>query len=125
MNRVILIGRLTADPKLNADVSVAHFSLAVDRKVKKEGGQTADFPNCVAFGKVAEGITKFFHKGMKIALEGRIQTGSYKNKNGETVYTTEVVVDQWEFCESKKAEEPQQENDWVEVPDTVEGLPFV
>ena len=125
MNRVILIGRLTADPKPNADVSVAHFSLAVDRRVKKEGGQTADFPNCVAFGKVAEGITKFFHKGMKIALEGRIQTGSYKDRNGATVYTTEVVVDQWEFCESKKAEEPQQENDWVEVPDTVEGLPFV
>ena len=120
-----MIGRLTADPKPNADASVAHFSLAVDRKVKKEGGQTADFPSCVAFGKVAEGITKFFHKGMKIAIEGRIQTGSYKDRNGATVYTTEIVVDQWEFCESKKAEEPQQENDWVEVPDTVEGLPFV
>ena len=108
MNKTILMGRLTRDPEVrysqgdNAS-AVARFSLAVDRRFKKDGEQTADFINCVAFGKTAEFIEKYGHKGTKFVVEGRIQTGSYTNKDGQKVYTTDVVVEQVEFAESKNS----------------------
>ena len=105
MNKVIAIGRLTRDPDSRATQDgkeVAQFTVAVDRRVKKEGQPTADFIPCVAFGKTAEFISKYFHKGMKIVLTGRIQTGSYTNKDGQKVYTTDVVVEEAEFGESKR-----------------------
>lgn len=105
MNKVILIGRLTRDPEVrysNGGATVARFSLAVDRKFKREGDeQTADFINCVAFGKTAEFIERYFFKGTKMVLEGRIQTGNYTNQEGQKVYTTDIVVEQVEFAESK------------------------
>lgn len=106
MNKVILMGRLTREPEVrysqgdNAS-AVARFSLAVDRRFKKDGDQTADFINCVAFGKTAEFIEKYGHKGTKFVVEGRIQTGNYTNKDGQKIYTTDVVVEQVEFAESK------------------------
>lgn len=106
MNKVILMGRLTRDPEVrytqgdNAS-AVARFSLAVDRRFKKDGDQTADFINCVAFGKTGEFIEKYGHKGTKFVVEGRIYTGSYTNKDGQKVYTTDVVVEDQEFAESK------------------------
>ena len=107
MNKVILMGRLTRDAEVrysqgeNAS-AVARFSLAVDRRVRRDGGeQTADFINCVAFGKTAEFLERFGRKGTKFVVEGRIQTGSYTNKDGQKVYTTDVVVEQVEFAESK------------------------
>lgn len=125
MNKVILMGRLTRDPEVryNGDKAVARFSLAVDRKYS-EG---ADFPSIVTFGKTAEFVEKWFKQGLKIALEGRIQTGSYTNKDGVKVYTTDVIADQVEFAESKKAgEQPQPSGDgWQEIPEGVEDrLPF-
>jgi len=125
MNKVILMGRLTRDPEVryNGDKAVARFSLAVDRKYS-EG---ADFPSIVTFGKTAEFVGKWFKQGLKIALEGRIQTGSYTNKDGVKVYTTDVIADQVEFAESKKAgEQPQPSGDgWQEIPEGVEDrLPF-
>lgn len=126
MNKVILMGRLTKDPDTRqaGETTVTRFSIAVDRRKKTEGGQAADFPSCVAFGKTAEFINKYFHKGMKIALEGRIQTGSY-DKDGVKHYTTDVVADSVEFAESKKADNTQQESgdEWQEMPDNME-LPF-
>lgn len=110
MNKVILIGRFTRDPEIkytDGGTSIARFSLAVDRKYKQEGGPDADFPNCVAFGKTAEFIEKYFHKGMKIGVTGRIQTGSYTNNDGHKVYTTDVVVEECEFVESKTAQSNQ------------------
>ena len=103
MNKVILLGRMTRDAEVRhgeSDSIFARFSLAVDRRFKKDGEeQTADFINCVAFGKTAEFLEKFGHKGVKFIVEGRIQTGSYTNKDGATVYTTEVVADRVEFLE--------------------------
>jgi len=129
MNKVILMGRLVRDPEtrpLTDTMQVCNFCVAVDRKYKKDGGQAADFPNVVAFGKTADFIDKYFHKGMKIALEGRIQTSSYE-KDGRKHYTTEVVAESVEFAESKKVEEKAQENneaeEWVEMPANME-LPF-
>ena len=126
MNKVILMGRLTKDPETRqaGDTIVTRFSIAVDRRYKQDGGQAADFPSCVAFGKTAEFINKYFHKGMKILLEGRIQTGSY-DKDGVKHYTTDVVADSVEFAESKKADNTQQESGdgWVEIPDNVQ-VPF-
>lgn len=107
MNKVIIIGRFTRDPEIkystgeNANAT-ARFSLAVNRRFKnKEGNYDADFINCVAFGKTAEFIEKYFTKGMAIGITGRIQTGSYTNKEGQKVYTTDVVVEETEFVESK------------------------
>lgn len=113
MNSVILMGRLTKDPeaKTAGETTFVKFSLAVDRRFKKEGGQDADFPSCVAFGKTADFINKYFRKGMKMCLEGRLQTGSYTNKDGVKVYTTDVIVDNVEFAESKKAETKVETND--------------
>lgn len=107
MNKVILMGRLTRDPEVRYSqgensMAIARFSLAVDRRRQQnQEGQTADFIGCVAFGKLGEFTEKYLHKGTKIALTGRIQTGSYDNKDGVKVYTTDVVADEIEFAESK------------------------
>lgn len=105
MNKVILIGRLTRDPEVRyteGGTSIAKFSIAVDRKFKKDGdSQTADFPNVVAFGKTAEFIEKYFSQGNRIGIVGRIQTGSYTNNDGVKIYTTDVVAEEVEFVESK------------------------
>lgn len=107
MNKALLVGRLTRDPEIRYSqgenaTAVGRFTVAVDRPYKKEGAeQTADFISCVAFGKTAEFIGKYFTKGRRIAIDGRIQTGSYVNKEGAKVYTTDVVVDHAEFCDSK------------------------
>lgn len=106
MNKVILCGRLTRDPEVRysqgaTQMCVAKYSLAVDRRFKRDGETTADFINCVAFGKIGEIAEKYFRKGTKIIVSGRIQTGSYTNNNGQKVYTTDVVVEEQEFAESK------------------------
>jgi len=109
MNKVLLIGRLTRDPEDRYTqgqqaTSIARYTLAVDRRYKKEGDpQTADFISCVAFGKLGEFAEKYLRKGIKICVTGRIQTGSYTNRDGQKVYTTEVVVEEQEFVESKAA----------------------
>ena len=106
MNKIILVGRLTKDPELSAtqNSSYVRFNLAVDRCFKRDGDEvTADFPSCIAWGKTAEFIDKYFHKGMKLGLVGRIQTGSYTNRDGQKVYTTDVVAEEVEFVESKNA----------------------
>ena len=131
MNKVILTGRLTRDPdvKLSANNStlIARFTLAVDRKGKKN---EADFISCIAFGKSAEFYEKYVAKGMKMAITGRIQTGSYTNKDGKKVYTTDVIVEESEFGESKKAAQEhangQDDNSVpMEIPDVLEEeLPF-
>ena len=113
MNKVILTGRVVRDPEIrysqgqNAS-GVAKYSLAVERRFKQEGQPTADFINCVAFGKQAEFAEKYLRQGTKIAIVGRIQTGSYTNKDGVKVYTTDVVVEEHEFCESKQTVETAQ-----------------
>lgn len=107
MNKVMLMGRLTRDAEIRysqgeSATAIARFSLAVDRRFHRDNDdQTADFINCVAFGKAAEFMERFGHKGVKFVVEGRIQTGSYTNKDGQRVYTTDVVVEQMEFAESK------------------------
>lgn len=109
MNRVILCGRLTRDPEVRYSsgenqTAVARYTLAVDRRFKRQGDeQTADFINCVVFGRGAEFAENYLHQGTKIIAEGRIQTGSYTNKDGQRVYTTDVVVENQEFAESKAA----------------------
>nr|WP_317357294.1 single-stranded DNA-binding protein [uncultured Tyzzerella sp.] len=106
MNKVTLIGRLTKDPELRysqgkESVAVTRFSVAVNRRFKKENEQEADFINCVSFGKQAEFISNYFKKGQQIAIIGRIQTGSYKDNNGNTKYTFDIAVEEVEFCGSK------------------------
>lgn len=106
MNKAILVGRFTRDPEVrytDGGTSIARFTIAVDRRFKKEGEQQADFIGCIAFGKTAEFVEKYFKQGMKIGLEGRIQTGSYTNKDGIKVYTTDVVAENVEFVESKSS----------------------
>ena len=108
MNKVILMGRLCADPEVRYSqnqnqTAVARYRLAVDRRFKREGEQTADFISCVAFGKAAEFAEKYLRQGTKIAITGRIQTDSYTNREGQKVYTTDVVVEEQEFAESKAA----------------------
>ena len=109
MNKVILMGRLTRDPDVryssgDSSTAVARYTLAVDRRFKRNGDdQTADFIGCVAFGKQGEFAEKYLRKGTKVAITGRIQTGSYTNKEGQKVYTTDVVVEEQEFAESKNA----------------------
>jgi single-strand DNA-binding protein len=109
MNKAILIGRLTRDPNMRysqgeSSTAVARFTLAVDRRFKRAGdGQDADFIGCVCFGKTAEFVEKYFRQGMKMAAVGRIQTGSYTNNEGQKVYTTDVVVEEVEFAESKSS----------------------
>lgn len=112
MNKVILTGRFTRDPEVrytNDGTSIARFSIAVNRRFAKEGSdQKADFLNCIAFGKSAEFIEKYFFKGMKADLSGRIQTGSYANRDGQKVCTTDIVVEEIEFGESKGSNQSQQ-----------------
>lgn len=109
MNKVILMGRLTRDAEIRysqgeSSTAIARFSLAVDRRFRRDNDeQTADFINCVAFGRTAEFLERFGRKGTKFVLEGRIQTGSYTNKDGQRVYTTDVVAENVEFAESKNS----------------------
>ena len=133
MNSVQLLGRLARDPEVrytDAGATIASFTLAVDRRFKQENGETADFISCKAFGKTAEFIEKYFGKGKKLALNGRIQTGSYTNKDGVKVYTTEVIVENVEFVESKGTEQnggaaETKNDDFMNVPDGLdEELPF-
>lgn len=146
MNKVILMGRLTRDPDVrysqtaNGSMAVARYTLAVDRRFKKDGETNADFISCVAFGKVGEFAEKYLHQGTKIVVEGRIQTGSYTNKDGNKVYTTDISVENCEFAESKATSEqngvntaparPKPSNvdadGFMTIPDNVddEGLPF-
>ena len=133
MNKVELVGRLTKDVSINMSnggCSIARFTIACDRRFKTEGQPTADFISCIAFGKTAEFIEKYFHKGMKVALNGRIQTGSYTDKDGKKVYTTDVIAENVEFCESKQSNTPEAKdsnsnNDFLNVPEEInEELPF-
>lgn len=137
MNSVQLVGRFTRDPDVkysNGGSTIARFNIAVDRRFKTDGGADADFISCVAFGKTAEFIEKYFHKGMKIGLQGRIQTGSYQNQDGHTVYTTDVIAENVEFVESKasgsggqqaQTPTPQANDGFMNIPDGAdEELPF-
>lgn len=142
MNKVVLMGRLTADPEVRYSqgekaTAIARFSLAVNRRFVKDGEQSADFINCVAFGKTGEFMEKYFRKGNRIALSGRIQTGSYTNKDGNKVYTTDIMVEEVEFCESKGStnagNQPQgrpspstaSSDGFMSIPDGIEEeLPF-
>jgi len=138
MNKVTLIGRSTKDADVrysqgDKPMAIARISLAVDRKFKQEGQPTADFINCIAFGKTAEVIEKYVVKGTKIAVVGRIQTGSYTNKDGQKVYTTDVVIDELEFCESRNSQQsnsqpapaPSGDMGFMNIPDGIDdGLPF-
>ena len=106
MNKVILMGRLTRDPEVRysageSGTAIARYTLAVDRRFKRDGEATADFISCVSFGRTAEFAEKYFRQGLKIIVSGRIQTGSYTNRDGQKVYTTEVVVEEQEFAEGK------------------------
>lgn len=143
MNKVILIGRLTREPDIRftngaEPITIARYTLAVDRRIRKEGEVSADFISCIAFGKNAEFAEKYLSKGVKIAIEGRIQTGSYTKQDGTKVFTTDVVIESQEFCESKgavgqqtgTANSPAPSTDsgdeFMQIPDGVEddGLPF-
>ena len=117
MNKVVLVGRLTRDPEVKYShgdnaTAIARFTLAVDRKIKRDNEEAADFISCIDFGRMAEFAEKYFRKGTKIAISGRIQTGSYTNREGQKVYTTEVVIEEQEFAESKAAS--QQNNSGTE-----------
>lgn len=141
MNKVILMGRLTRDPDVRytqgeEPMAIARFTLAVDRRGKRDGEASADFPSCVCFGRTAEFIEKYAHQGTKLVVVGRIQTGSYTNRDGQKVYTTDVVVEEAEFAESKAAADrnaqqtPQPSPDtgadgFMNIPDGIEEeLPF-
>ena len=138
MNNVSLVGRLTRDPEVrytDGGSSLARFSIAVDRRFKKEGQPDADFPSCVAFGKTAEFIEKYFRQGQRIGLTGRIQTGSYTNNDGVKIYATDVVVESAEFVESKgsgsqdNTNQPEpltDEDGFMNIPDGIDDdeLPF-
>ena len=145
MNKVILMGRLTRDPEIRysqneKSTCVARYTLAVDRRFKREGEQNADFIGCIAFGKAGEFAEKYFRQGMRVTICGRIQTGSYTNRDGQKVYTTDVVVEEQEFAESKKASEGNNNSaggnyrqsssdphggDFMSIPDGIdEELPF-
>ena len=143
MNKVTLIGRLTREPDVRytageKPMAIARYTLAVDRRFKRDGEPTADFISCVAFAGGAEFAKKYLNKGTKIAVNGRIQTGSYVNKDGQTVYTTDVIVEDHEFVESRSASTNNQtsnynpatqnytNNDFMKIPEGVEEeLPFV
>lgn len=136
MNKVILMGRLTRDPEVrysqgDSATAVARYTLAVDRRFKRDGEASADFINCVVFGKSAEFAERYFRQGLKVVVSGRIQTGSYTNRDGVKVYTTDVVVEEQEFAESKKSqgygmnEEGPAGDGFMNVPDGIdEELPF-
>ena len=139
MNKVILMGRLTRDPEIKSSqgeksTTIARYTLAVDRRFKRDNEQNADFIGCVAFGKSAEFAEKYFRQGIKVVITGRIQTGSYTNKDGQKVYTTDVVVEDQEFAESKATSQQNQRNNstpatdsdgFMNIPDGIdEEMPF-
>lgn len=139
MNKVVLMGRLTRDPEVRYSagenpLAIARYTLAVDRRFHRDGEATADFINCVTFGRAAEFAEKYLRQGTKIAVSGRIQTGSYTNRDGHKAYTTEIVVDEQEFAEGKNAgsgsSHPQQapETDpdgFMNIPEGIEEeMPF-
>ena len=140
MNKVILVGRLTRDPEIRyssgeIQTAVARYMLAVERRFKRNNEPTADFIQCVVFGKSAEFAEKYFRQGMRISVSGRIQTGSYTNKDGVRVYTTEVIVEEQEFAESKSEsasahahgsqEGASSDDGFMNIPDNIdEELPF-
>ena len=135
MNKVILMGRLTADPEIRytqgaTPTAVGRFSLAVDRRFKREGQPDADFFNCTAFGKQAEFVEKYLKKGVKVLTSGQIQNNNYTDKNGNKVYSVQIMVDEIEFAESKaKSEEKPKENagdGFMNIPDGIDDseLPF-
>ena len=136
MNKIILCGRLARDPEVrysqgDKPMAVAKYTLAVDRKIKGNNEQTADFINCVAFGKLGEFAEKYLKKGTKLIVTGRIQTGSYTNKDGNKVYTTDVMIEEMEFCESKNAnggntsQQNTNSDGFMNIPDGMdEELPF-
>lgn len=123
MNKVILMGRLTRDPDVRytqgeEPMAIARFTLAVDRRGKRDGEASADFPSCVCFRRTAEFIEKYAHQGTKLVVTGRIQTGSYTNRDGQKVYTTDVVVEEAEFAESKAAADRNTQQTPPSSPDT-------
>ena len=133
MNKIILLGRLTRDPEVrytqgDNSMAIAKFSLAVNRRFKKENEPEADFSNCTAFGKQAEFVEKYLKQGTKILLSGRIQNDNYTNKEGQKVYSIQIMVEEIEFAESKNnsTSEPSQSNDgFMNIPDGLqEELPF-
>ena len=138
MNKVIITGRLTRDPEVRysqgeKSIAIARYTLAVDRKFKKEGEQSADFISCVAMGKNGEFAEKYLKQGTKIVVEGRIQTGSYMNKDGNKVYTTDVIVEGHEFCESRNASQqsnsqpapaPNGDMGFMNIDTDMDSLPF-
>lgn len=141
MNKVVLMGRLTRDPDVRYSqgqepICIARYTLAVDRRFKKDGEPGADFIGCVAFGRLAEFAEKYLRQGTKVVITGRIQTGSYTNKEGHKVYTTDVVIEEQEFAESKKAagegentQAPPSEqappDGFINIPDGIDDeLPF-
>lgn len=143
MNKVILLGNLTRDPEIRysqgeKQMAVARFSLAVNRRFSKDGETNADFLNCTAFGKTAEFVEKYFRQGSRMSLVGRIENNNYTNKNGEKVYSFQIMVEEVEFAERKSAQsnnqtqnqnQPAQANgtddDFMNIPDGIEdGLPF-
>lgn len=137
MNKVILTGRLTRDPDVrytagDNPMAISRYTLAVDRRIKREGEATADFISCVAFGKAGEIAEKYFCKGIRIVVTGRLQTGSYINREGNKIYTTDVIVEEQEFAESKNAsskgaswQQETDENGFMNIPEGIEEeLPF-
>ena len=143
MNKVILLGNLTRDPEIRysqgeKQMAVARFSLAVNRRFANDGETNADFFNCTAFGKTAEFIEKYFRQGSRMSLVGRIENNNYTNKNGEKVYSVQIMVEEVEFAERKSAQSNNQtqnqnqqahtngsDDDFMSIPDGIEdGLPF-
>lgn len=131
MNKVILMGRLTREPEVRnsqGGTAVARYTLAVDRIFKREGEPNTDFINCITFGKSAEFAEKYLKKGMRIAVSGRIQTGSYTNRDGVKVYTTDIIVEEHEFAERKQSgtcDMPGQGDGFMNIPDGLDDeLPF-
>lgn len=131
MNKTIMCGRLTKDPDVrvstgNTPTTIAKFSLAVDRRFKREGQPDTDFFNCVTFGKQAEFVEKYLHKGTKVLLSGRLENNNYKNKDGQMVYSIQISVEEIEFAESKNAETKKNDNnDFMSIPEGLEeDLPF-
>ena len=145
MNKIILLGNMTREPKTTrkknedgSEMVITKFDLAVNRRNKQEGNADADFFHCTSFGRQAEFVEKYFHKGIKVLVTGRIQTGSYTNKDGQKVYTTDVIIEEQEFAESKSASDnaggfapadrpsPSSAGDgFMNIPDGIdEELPF-
>lgn len=149
MNKIIMMGRLTRDPEVRSagTTLVAKFSLAVNRKYKKEGEPEADFFNCIAFGKQAEFVEKYLHKGIKMLISGRIQNNNYTNRDGQKVYSVQIIVEELDFAESRSSQQSNSNNsnfsfkgspaqspmpadsfyadaDFMTIPDDLDDLPF-